>query len=375
MSAVKPEVKNWKEYNRKRKEFRKQQKEETLLKKAKKAELEKELEDKTQEQINEENYVKRDICTVSIAVPGSILDNAQSPILRTYLAGQIARAACIYKVDEIIVFDDKGEVTEDEKKKKKIRKDDVLGEGRVGCVQLARILQYLECPQYLRKYFFPIHNDLQYAGLLNPLDAPHHLRQSDKFLFREGMITNKPIKAGHGSQVNVGLLNDVHVDKILTSGLRVTVKIPVEQQNPKKLKGILVPPNTPRIETGTYWGYTVRLANNLTEVLTKCPYKEGYDLTIGTSDKGTSIDEMKKKSLQYHHCLVAFGGLDGLEAAVEADPNLNIGDDPSLVFDKYVNTCPEQGSRIIRTEEAILLTLAELRTKLVPKEIVLTNRE
>jgi hypothetical protein len=39
--------------------------------------------------------------TFSIAVPGSILDNAQSPELRTYLAGQIARAACVFKVDEV----------------------------------------------------------------------------------------------------------------------------------------------------------------------------------------------------------------------------------------------------------------------------------
>lgn len=31
-------------------------------------------------------------------------------------------------------------------------------------VQMARILQYLECPQYLRKAFFPQHKDLQYAG-------------------------------------------------------------------------------------------------------------------------------------------------------------------------------------------------------------------
>ena len=31
-------------------------------------------------------------------------------------------------------------------------------------VLLARILQYLECPQYLRKCFFPKHADLQYAG-------------------------------------------------------------------------------------------------------------------------------------------------------------------------------------------------------------------
>lgn len=43
----------------------------------------------------------QELSTVSIAVPGSILDNAQSPEFRTYLAGQIARAACIYKIDEV----------------------------------------------------------------------------------------------------------------------------------------------------------------------------------------------------------------------------------------------------------------------------------
>jgi hypothetical protein len=366
MSATKPELKNWREFNRKRKEFRKKWKEEKLLKKVKRTELEAES-NETKEHVEETRYERRDVCTVSIAVPGSILDNAQSLELRTYLAGQIARAACIYKVNEIIVFDDQGDVTEDEKRK--IRKDDVLGEGRAGCLQLARILQYLECPQYLRKHFFPIHKDLQYSGLLNPLDAPHHLRQMDESLYREGIVTNKPIKAGKGSQVNVGLLNDIHVDKVLMSGLRVTVKIPPEQSNPKKLKGIIVPPNVPYAETGIYWGYTVKLAKNLTEVLTNCQYKGGYDLTIGTSDKGTSIDEIEAKSLEYHHCLIVFGGLAGLEAAVDVDPNLDV-DDPSLIFHKYVNTCPQQGSRTIRTEEAILLTLAELRIKLLPKEIV-----
>jgi hypothetical protein len=45
-----------------------------------------------------------EVCTLSIAVPGSILDNAQSPELRTYLAGQIARAACVFKIDEVSKF-------------------------------------------------------------------------------------------------------------------------------------------------------------------------------------------------------------------------------------------------------------------------------
>ena len=42
--------------------------------------------------------------TVSIALPGSILDNAQSPELRTYLAGQVARALVIFQVSYKIVL-------------------------------------------------------------------------------------------------------------------------------------------------------------------------------------------------------------------------------------------------------------------------------
>lgn len=56
---------------------------------------------------------------------------------------------------------------------------------------LARILQYCECPQYLRRKFFPMHPDLQFAGLLPPLDAPHHLRRGDVASFREGVVVEK----------------------------------------------------------------------------------------------------------------------------------------------------------------------------------------
>lgn len=364
-----PTAKSWKETNKLFKERRKQWREERLIKKVKKEE-EKQTAEEAIDPVPEVHFEKKDLSTISIAVPGSILDNAQSPELRTYLAGQIARAACVYKVNEVVVFDDKGEVTDAEKRK--IRKDDVLGEGRVACLQLARILQYLECPQYLRKYFFPIHKDLQYAGILNPLDAPHHLRQQDVSLYREGVVTNKPIKPGKGSQVNVGLLHEVHVDKVLTAGIRVTVKIPFGQEGVKKLKGYIVPPDIPRSDTGVYWGYNVRLADNLTEAITQCPHKDGYDLTIGTSDKGTPVDNIDNAELEYHHALIVFGGLAGLEVAVGVDPNLDV-DDPALVFHKYLNTCPEQGSRTIRTEEAVLVSLAELRSKLTPKKPPLSN--
>lgn len=46
---------------------------------------------------------------------------------------------------------------------------------------------------------------------------------------------------------------------------------------------------------------------------------------------------------------MVFGGLQGLEASVDTDQNLDVTD-PSVLFDLYLNTCPGQGSRTIRTE-------------------------
>ncbi|XP_013139028.1 PREDICTED: putative methyltransferase C9orf114 isoform X2 [Papilio polytes] len=289
------------------------------------------------------------------------MENAQSAELRTYLAGQIARAACIFCVDEVIVYDDIGDKLDT--KKSKLEDTEGLKIARKSCVQLARILQYLECPQYLRKHFFPIHKDLEFAGLLNPLDAPHHLRMSNDFKFREGITMNKKVKPGRGSQVNVGLLQDVSSDKLINPGIRVTVKMLPAVEGSKKLKGKIVSLATPRAETGVYWGYTVRIATNLSQIFTQSPYKDGYDLTIGTSDRGTHIDELPNKGVKYNHALIVFGGLQGIEAALESDEQLKV-DDASLLFNHYINVLPNQGSRTIRTEEAVLVALSSLRSKL-----------
>lgn len=175
-----PERKSWAELNKQRKEQRKKWKQRKL---EKKLEPQKKEETKLQEvEVIQTASQSKEFATISIAVPGSVLENAQSMELRTYLAGQIARAACVFKVDEVIVFDDYADAAN---AKKGTLQDSVgVKNIRQCCVQLGRILQYLECPQYLRKFFFPIHNDLKYAGLLNPLDAPHHLRQDNDFEFR-----------------------------------------------------------------------------------------------------------------------------------------------------------------------------------------------
>ncbi|KAG7308064.1 hypothetical protein JYU34_006706 [Plutella xylostella] len=357
---VKPAGKTWRDINQERKALKRKRNEEKIIKRVKREAQEKELEEKVKEEVNREKKYS-EISTVSIAVPGSILENAQSAELRTYLAGQIARAACVFCVDEVIVYDDIGDKIDT--KKSKLDDADGVKVARKSCVQLARILQYLECPQYLRKHFFPLHKDLEFAGLLNPLDAPHHLRTSNDFRFREGITMNKKVKPGRGSQVNVGLMQDVSTDKLLNPGIRVTVKLFPVAEGSKKLKGKIVSLATPRAETGVYWGYTVRIANSLGQIFSQCPYKNGYDLTIGTSDRGKSIDELPNQGLKYNHTLIVFGGLHGIETALECDEQLKV-DEASLLFDQYVNVLPNQGSRTIRTEEAILVALSGLRPKL-----------
>jgi len=344
-----PAKKSWREFN----DERKKRKSDKVIKQLeKKIKLDAEIAEQPKQPLPSlATNTNKTVRTLSVAVPGSILDNAQSQELRTYLAGQIARSLCIYKVNEVIVFDDSGEKAENGTEDRAFNKS---------CTQFARLLQYLECPQYLRKHFFPVHKDLQFIGLLNPLDTPHHLRQSEECQYREGITTTKPTKSNNESYVNVGLPKDIKINQKLDPGLRVTVKLSKKRES-KKTYGTVVSPEEPLKALSLYWGYSVRIAHSLSEVLTKSPYKSGYDVTIGTSDKGKKIDDLKKKELKnFEHVLIVFGGLKGLEVALENDEVLDV-DNPSLLFDYYLNTCPEQGTRTIRTEEAILVTLAELR--------------
>lgn len=296
--------------------------------------------------------------TVAIALPGSILENAQTPELRTYLAGQIARAAVVFNIDEIIIFDDSGSTDKTADGK------NVLSSTKRNCnVQMALILQYLECPQYLRKAFFPQHHDLKFVGLLNPLDTPHHMKEDDNVPFREGIVLNKPVKTGNGSFVNVGLKTEIQIDRQLQSGLRVTVDMhSLKDSTDKKQIKSVVSPQIPRIEHGIYWGYNVRIAGSLSKVFTESPFKKGYDLLIGTSEKGENIDQADFPF--FRHMVIVFGGVKGLEASLDADQELKV-DDPSYLFNIYLNSCPHQGSHTIRTEEAILITLSAIRPKIL----------
>lgn len=146
-------------------------------------------------------------------------------------------------------------------------------------------------------------------------------------------------------------MHDVLVNKQLPENIRVTVKLPLNSDlKSKKLKGRVVSPSQPRRATGIYWGYNVRIASSISQVFSQSPYEDGYDVTIGTSDKGKNVYEVERKSLKFNHLLIVFGGLFGLENAVENDDNMTV-DDPSLLFDHYFNVIPQQGEfRLLQME-------------------------
>mmetsp|Transcript_30839 Transcript_30839/g.94529 ORF Transcript_30839/g.94529 Transcript_30839/m.94529 type:complete len:117 (-) Transcript_30839:5-355(-) len=105
------------------------------------------------------------------------------------------------------------------------------------------------------------------------------------------------------------------------------------------------------------------MAKDLLAVWSECPFNGGYDLSIGTSDKGDADWCNPDYRLpSFKHALIVFGGVEGLEPVVEANHDLAIhGIETPALFDMYLNLCPGQGSRTIRTEEAVLVGLTALQ--------------
>jgi predicted SPOUT superfamily RNA methylase MTH1 len=297
----------------------------------------------------------------------------------------IARALAVFCVDEIIIFDD-------DPKAFKTRVDDLHTEQYTAFTDpshfLTHVLAYLETPPYLRKHLFPMHPNLKLAGVLPSLDMPHHLRANEWCEYREGVVVPDGDNDGGGGPEGGGgraasKMNGIAKPAIIETGLpqnviihdmeipelaRVTVKFP-SRDAPEDAEP--VDPNAHREESGYYWGYSVRRANSLSAVFTESPFDEGYDLSFGTSERGASIaNVLVEPSLpKYEHLLVVFGGVAGIEEAVRADKKLlNKGimpTDAEKLFDYWINILPGQGSRTIRTEEAIWLGLMGLRPLVV----------
>jgi predicted SPOUT superfamily RNA methylase MTH1 len=288
--------------------------------------------------------------TLSVAIPCTILENIQKPQLRTYVIGQLARTLTIFKVDEVIVYSyDKNQAS------------DLDANGK----WITLLLRYLETPQYLRKHLFPMSEDLKFAGLLNPIDAPHHVRRDEWLPWREGVVLEKKQDKVYLVDVGLDRLARVETPEPVHLGERVTVSLG-EKQHSSELSGSLCCKTTPKRKGGLYWGYQVRMAAALCKTWEECPFEGGYDKVIGTSERGRSIDDPSFRLAPYRHLLLVFGGRRGLEFDSSRDEKLSVQGvgrhfGVNELFHDYINVCPFQGSRTIRTEEALMIALSRLQ--------------
>jgi len=268
---------------------------------------------------------------------------------------------------------------------------------------LIHLLSYLETPPHLRKFLFPMHPNLRTAGTLPSLDMPHHLRAHEWCQYREGVTIETPSSAStngaatteeqgknkkkrkseptptslSSTLIDAGLPQKVLVSDSIPPNTRVTLKFPSatppSDTSNEYLSAEAISPDGPREEAGYYWGYSIRRAPSISTVFTECNYDGGYDLTVGTSERGQPLSRILNsfppasdsgtRLPDFKHLLLVFGGVAGLEVAVKADDEL-VGmsvSEPEGLFDYWVNLCPGQGSRTIRTEEAVWIGLMGVR--------------
>ncbi len=271
--------------------------------------------------------------SVSVLLSSSLVADAPELRQKTVKVGSVGRALAIFGVDKVCIYND----------------DDPHAKNQtIEAKLITSLLRYMETPQYLRKLIFPRTCELRYAGLLPPLRTPHHPLAGEKNKlgdYREGVV----IEANKNqSLLEIGLPEKAITGERFKVGQRLTVKLGKNSGNVISVTPVA------RAEVPEYWGYEVLYAENLAEGLKVLK----ADYTVGTSRHGQNLYEAVQaiKSNKPHSVAVAFGGpYAGLFEICERQ-----GVDADKLFDVVINTIPRQGTATVRTEEALVVTLALL---------------
>ena len=275
-----------------------------------------------------------------MAVPASVISDTPHLREKTAKVGLIGRAAAIFRVDEIIVY-----------------RDSAKAKQTTDLELVAKLLSYMETPQYLRKKLFKIEPRLQYAGILPPLRTPHHpVNRRAKDLkvgqYVEGLVLSSD-KEGLLLDVGVGVYALLR-DKQHKVGERLTVQI-VHVGERVEVQAVN------RMEVPDYWGYVVTVErDSLRDVVESVR----ADLTVGTSRQGDKfssvVEKMAVKWRVAGTILVVFGAPSRGLPEIAADEGWEL----SELMDFVVNMVAFQGTETVRTEEAVLVSLAILNAGL-----------
>ncbi len=269
---------------------------------------------------------------LSIAIPDSSISDEQTKRDKSIKIAQFARACSIFRVKKIYVYHDS---------LSQFEKDDAN--------LIKTILRYLDTPQYLRRILFPLMRQLEYAGILHPIKAPHHravqgIRKMRVGEVRTGVIVKKKDKLF----VEVGLGSLVPFSGEGIERTKVNVKFVSPFPNLRAVKAT-------EQEISDYWGYEVKESISVSNLLA------GVDKTdiIITSRKGRYFQKVEPALSEHtksaHAILVIFGAPKHGIHEIFAKEGVTIKNYPYVL-----NMFPNQGTETVRLEEAILGTLAIL---------------
>jgi predicted SPOUT superfamily RNA methylase MTH1 len=270
--------------------------------------------------------------THTVLVPSSLVREAESKRDATHKVGQIARAATVFRTDRLVVFPDR----EGER-------------GRFGDGFVATVLRYAATPPYLRKEAWGVRDELEYAGVLPPLRVRSQAGSGPERpgSLRQGIVTEvgpeDRVRVTCGTQHPISL----HApDGARSEGERVTIR--VSSVEPVRARIVDEPPPGPAVRT---------------QDLSAALGAADAGLRIAASRHGEPLTTGEPAGLPGPDgdLTVAFGAPErGLPAILGVAPEDVSRVDPPGGFDRWLNTVPNQGSEVVRTEEAVFATLSPL---------------
>ena len=271
-----------------------------------------------------------------VTIPDSSLSDEQTRRDKSIKIAQFARACSIFRVKRIYIYHDL---------LSQFQKEDPH--------LLKTILEYLDTPQYLRKILYPRTPELEYAGILHPIKAPHHKAREEIKNVKAGDVRTGVILKGKGqSFVEVGLAARIPFIGDGFEGEKVSVKFIGSYPNLKAIKAT-------DQDITEYWGYQVKEVPLLSKLIKSV---ERTEIVI-TSRRGSNFKNIEPKLIQrvkdIESILVVFGAPRHGVHDILAKEGASIKS-----FEFVVNMFPNQGAETVRLEEALFGTLAILNNSL-----------
>jgi len=272
--------------------------------------------------------MKKTAQKLRVLIPSSLTVESRDKKVKTVKIGYVARAAAIFKVDSIRIYRDRAHDESD---------------------LIKKVLEYSETPPYLKKKVFGLDDDLRYVGTIPPLQIPSHNveKETEVGEVREGFVLEKfgdeRVGSDYCARVYIGLERPALLANCsdVSENQRITVRtISCDDK--------IVVEKVPQNEVPLYWGFDVGICDLDTELRM---LKERDWSIISTSRKGEVVEPNSIDKYLSNRNAIIFGS---------PDEGVNQITDRMDLVDQEINTIPDQGTKTVRTEEAIHSTLTIL---------------